>query len=48
MEEDCLKAVDQIRTRQYAREYLEGYLSVVCYGVAFYRKQCLFRRFEVV
>ncbi len=44
MERDSMEAVDQISTRQYIRDFLDGYRSVVCYGAAFYKKECLIRK----
>ena len=37
LEKDCQKALDQINTKMYAKEYEE----VLCYGIAFYKKRCL-------
>lgn len=47
MENDCMEAVNQIETRQYIRDFLVGYKSVVCYGAAFYKKECLLKRIEL-
>lgn len=46
MERDCVEAVNQIATRQYVRDYLTGYRTIVCYGVAFFKKECLVKRIE--
>ncbi|MDO4808247.1 MAG: AAA family ATPase [Coriobacteriales bacterium] len=43
MEHDCMEAVKQIDTRAYARR-LHGYRTVLCYGVAFYKKDALVRK----
>lgn len=43
MEKDCLEALEQIERRQYAREILKGYERVLCYGAAFFEKQCLIK-----
>ncbi len=35
------EALAQIQNREYVRELEEeGYADVVCYGIAFYRKDC--------
>ena len=41
MPKDCAAALDQIEDRQYAKEFEEDYDSVLCYGIAFYKKRCL-------
>ena len=41
MSKDCVAALDQIEDRQYAKEFEEDYDSVLCYGIAFYKKRCL-------
>ena len=43
MPKDCAAALDQIEDRQYAKEFEEDYDSVLCYGIAFYKKRCLVR-----
>ena len=40
---DCAAALEQIEDRQYAKEFEEDYDSVLCYGIAFYKKRCLVR-----
>lgn len=47
MEKDCMEAVDQIETRQYIRDFLRGYKTIVCYGAAFFKKECLIKRIEL-
>lgn len=47
MESDCVEAVNQIETRQYIRDFLEGYKTIVCYGAAFFKKECLMKRIEI-
>ena len=47
LESDCLSAVNQIATRQYVRDYLTGYRTIVCYGVSFFKKECLVKRIEI-
>lgn len=43
---DCETAVNQIAVRKYAQDFLDGYKTVVCYGIAFFKKQCLLKRTE--
>ena len=40
MEMDCDRAIDQINDRMYADEYADEYETVLCYGIAFYKKRC--------
>ncbi len=41
MPKDCAAALQQIEDRQYAKEFEEDYDSILCYGIAFYKKRCL-------
>ena len=41
LEASCAAALEQIEDRQYAKEFEEDYDSVLCYGIAFYKKRCL-------
>ena len=41
MPRDCAAALQQIEDRQYAKEFEEDYDSILCYGIAFYKKRCL-------
>ena len=43
LEECCEAALDQIEEKQYAKEFDNGYTSILCYGIAFYKKRCLVR-----
>lgn len=43
MEKDCRRAADQINRRQYIRTDLKGYRKILCYGIAFFEKDCLVR-----
>ena len=43
MEKDCAEALAQIEKNRYV-EGLKGYTSVMCYGVAFYRKSARVKR----
>ena len=46
LEESCAVALQQIEDRQYAKEFEEDYDSVLCYGIAFYKKRCLVKTSE--
>ena len=46
MEEDAKRALEQIDVKQYAREFLKGFRTVMCYGVAFCEKECVIRRVD--
>ena len=48
MEAACREAVEQIDGRRYAVEFDKGYRSVICYGIAFYKKECLVEKFDEV
>ena len=41
LQKSCAEALQQIEDRQYAKEFEEDYDSVLCYGIAFYKKRCL-------
>ena len=43
LEKDCQKALDQMDTKMYAKEFEDTYDEVLCYGIAFYKKRCLVR-----
>ena len=43
LERDCQKALDQIDTKMYAKEFEDTYDEVLCYGNSFYKKRCLVR-----
>ena len=43
LQKSCAEALQQIEDRQYAKEFEEDYDSVLCYGIAFYKKRCLVR-----
>ena len=46
MEKDCDRAIHQIAERKYAEDLEEDYDSVLCYGISFYKKRCLFREWR--
>ena len=41
LQKSCAEALQQIKDRQYAKEFEDDYDSVLCYGIAFYKKRCL-------
>ncbi len=43
MEKDAMRGIQQILDREYMKG-LEGYESVVCYGIAFYKKKALVKK----
>lgn len=43
LESACTAALDQIREQEYAEAYSEQYSEVRCYGIAFYKKECLIK-----
>ena len=43
LKERCEAALDQIEEKQYTKEFDNGYTSIRCYGIAFYKKCCLVR-----
>lgn len=47
LDKDCRNALDQIDARQYARQFMKGYRTVLCYGAAFYEKECRIRKIEL-
>ena len=38
---DYERAIKQIDVRRYGEEFAEDYSTVICYGIAFYRKRCM-------
>ena len=44
LEAECEDAVKQIDERRYADEFRKGYRMVICYGIAFWDKQCLVKK----
>ena len=41
LEQDCEKAIQQIKEKMYAKEYEDEYEEVFCYGISFYKKRCM-------
>ena len=46
MAENCEKALEQIREQGYAKGIDPGYETVLCYGIAFYRKTALVKEWR--
>lgn len=46
MPKDCEKALQQIQQKQYARNFFKGYRMVLCYGAAFFEKECLIKKLQ--
>lgn len=46
MQRDCIQALKQIQREQYARNLFKGYRTVLCYGAAFFEKECLITKRE--
>ncbi len=41
LEKMCDKAIEQIDTKMYAKEYEDDYDEILCYGIAFFKKRCM-------
>ena len=48
LQSGCREAVRQIDDRRYATEFEKGYRTIICYGIAFYQKECLVQKFQEV
>ena len=46
MDRSCKEAISQINLQKYAEEFLDGYQTLICYGAAFYKKQCMVKKFD--
>ena len=44
MVKDCGTALQQIQEKRYAEEYEDGRTKIFCYGIAFYKKDCLVQK----
>lgn len=38
--------MQQINVKQYVYQFLKGYQAVLCYGIAFFGKQCLVKSIQ--
>lgn len=43
MSKECDKALQQIDSRMYVKEYEDDYDEILCYGISFFKKRCLVR-----
>ena len=41
MEKDCDRALKQIDSKMYAKEFEDDYDEILCYGISFFKKRCL-------
>ncbi len=46
MDADCQKALKQIKTKMYAAEFEDDYDQILCYGISFFKKRCLVKKYE--
>ena len=44
MTKDCDRALMQINTKMYAKEFEDEYDICLCYGIAFYKKRCMVKK----
>ncbi len=44
LEKMCDKAIEQIDTKMYAKEYEDDYDEILCYGIAFFKKRCMVKK----
>lgn len=44
MSKDCEKALQQIDTKLYAKEYEDDYDEVLCFGISFFKKRCIVKK----
>ncbi len=44
LEKECDKALEQIDTRMYAKEYEDDYDDILCYGISFFKKRCVVKK----
>lgn len=46
LNKDCDKALAQMKERKYAEDYKDRYKDIFCYGISFYKKECLVKMME--
>ena len=46
LNKDCDKALVQMKERKYAEDYKDRYKDIFCYGISFYKKECLVKMLE--
>ena len=44
LEPQCDTALKQITDKQYSRNYLKGFRQIICYGIAFFEKECMVKK----
>lgn len=44
LEAQCDTALKQITDKQYSRNYLKGFRQIICYGIAFFEKECMVKK----
>lgn len=44
LEKTCNKAIEQIDTKMYAKEYEDDYDEILCYGISFFKKRCMVKK----
>ncbi len=44
LEKTCDKAIEQIDTKMYAKEYEDDYDEILCYGISFFKKRCMVKK----
>ena len=44
MEAACDRAIRQIDTRMYAKEFEDDYDQILCYGISFFKKRCIVKK----
>lgn len=44
LEVSCEAALEQIDTRQYAKDFEDDYDEILCYGISFFKKRCLVKK----
>lgn len=48
LENECLKAIEPIDDKMYAKEFEEDYSQVICYGISFYKKRCMVKVKDII
>ena len=46
LNKDCDKALVQMKERKYAEDYKDRSKDIFCYGISFYKKECLVKMLE--
>ena len=44
MSKNCEKALQQIDTKMYAKEYEDDYDEILCFGISFFKKRCIVKK----